>query len=69
MHNHTEQIREYYQQAAHCAERADAQMDPKVKQQFLLLRELWLLLASYCELEPTNRASPKRPSASGDARG
>jgi hypothetical protein len=66
MHNHTEQIRECYQQAAQCAERADEQMDQKVKQQFLLLRQLWLLLAYCCEIEPTNRV---RPSASGERGG
>jgi hypothetical protein len=27
--------REWYQQAAHCARQADAQTNPKVKQQFL----------------------------------
>jgi hypothetical protein len=34
-----------YQQAAHCALQADAQTDAKVKEQFLELRRLWLLLA------------------------
>jgi hypothetical protein len=29
----------------HCARQADAQTDPKVKQQFLELKRLWLLLA------------------------
>ena len=49
MHNHAEQIRDCYQQAAECAQQADAQMDPKVKQQFLELKRLWLLLAQRCE--------------------
>ena len=49
MHNHAEQIRDCYQQAAECAQQADAQMDPKVKQQFLELKRLWLLLAQHCE--------------------
>jgi hypothetical protein len=40
MHNHVEQIREYYRQAAECAQQAHAQMDPKVKQQFLVLTRL-----------------------------
>lgn len=34
-----------YQQAEHCARQADAQIDPKVKQQFLELKRLWVLLA------------------------
>jgi hypothetical protein len=34
-----------YQQAEHCARQADAQTDPKMKQQFLELKRLWLLLA------------------------
>jgi hypothetical protein len=36
------------QQAAHCAWQADIQTDPKVKQQFLELKRLWLLLARRC---------------------
>ena len=36
---------EFYQQAEQCARQADAQSDPKMKQQFLELRRLWLLLA------------------------
>jgi hypothetical protein len=39
---------EWYQQAAHCAWQADTQTDPKVKQQFLELKRLWLLLARRC---------------------
>jgi hypothetical protein len=42
-------VREFYQQAADCARQADAQDDPKVKQQFLELKRLWLLLADRCE--------------------
>jgi len=42
------ETREWYQQAAHCAWQADAQTDPKVKQQFLELKRLWLLLARRC---------------------
>jgi hypothetical protein len=45
MHNHTEQVREYFRRAAECAQEANAQMDPKVKQQFLVLTRLWLILA------------------------
>lgn len=44
---YTEQIREYYQQAAECAQQADAQMDSKVKHQFLVLMRRWLLLANH----------------------
>jgi hypothetical protein len=40
-----EQIREWHGQAAYCAQQADARTDPKVKQQFLELKRLWLLLA------------------------
>jgi hypothetical protein len=38
-------LSKWYEQAAHCARQADAQTDPKVKQQFLELERLWLLLA------------------------
>jgi hypothetical protein len=43
--NLSAETREWYQQAMHCARQADAQTDPKVKQQFLELKRLWLLLA------------------------
>ena len=43
--NLSEQIREWDEQAVQCARQADAQTDPKVKQQFLKLKRLWLLLA------------------------
>jgi hypothetical protein len=46
-----------YQQADHCARQADAQTDPTVKQQFLELKRLWLLLA---------RAQSLTNSAEGD---
>ena len=42
---HTQEIRECYQQAAHCVQQAEAQNDPKVKKQFLQLTRRWLLLA------------------------
>jgi len=45
LNNLNEESREWYQQAAHCARQADAQIDAKVKQQFLELQRLWLLLA------------------------
>jgi len=43
--NHTQEIRECYQQAVHCVQQAEAQNDPKVKKQFLELTRRWLLLA------------------------
>ena len=49
LNNFNEQIREFYQHAVDCARQADAQNDPKAKQQFLELKRLWLLLAQRCE--------------------
>ena len=66
--NLSEQIREWDEQAVQCARQADAQIDPKVKQQFLELKRLWLLLArSYDFTErlgygETNRKSDNFPS-------
>jgi hypothetical protein len=37
LNNFNEQVRDFYQQAVDCARQADAQNDPKVKQQFLEL--------------------------------
>ena len=48
-----EQIHECDKHAVHCAWQADAQTDPGVKQQFLELKRLWLLLArtyTVCDL-------------------
>ncbi len=45
LNNHTQEIRECYQQAAHCVQQAEAQHDPKVQAQFLELTRRWLLLA------------------------
>jgi hypothetical protein len=45
LNNHTQEIRECYQQAAHCVRQAEAQNDSKVKKQFLELTRLWLLMA------------------------
>jgi hypothetical protein len=45
LNNLNEENREWRQQAAQCARQADAQTDPKVKQQFLELEQLWLTLA------------------------
>jgi hypothetical protein len=49
LNNFNEQTRQFYQQALDCERQADAQNDPKVKQQFLELERLWLLLAQRCE--------------------
>jgi hypothetical protein len=43
--NHTQEIRECYQQAANCVQQAEAQNNPTVKKQFLELTRRWLLLA------------------------
>jgi hypothetical protein len=45
LNNHTQEICECYQQAAHCVQQAEAQTDPKVKKQFLELTRRWLVLA------------------------
>jgi hypothetical protein len=49
LNNFNEQIGEFYQQAVDCGRQANAQNNPKVKQQFLELKRLWLLLAQHCE--------------------
>jgi hypothetical protein len=57
LNNLNKESREWYQQAAHCARQADGQTDPKVKQQFLELQRLWLLLAhsnGFTESQPRN---------------
>jgi hypothetical protein len=46
LNNHTQEIRECCQQAAHCVQQAEeAQNDPKVQRQYLELARRWLLLA------------------------
>ena len=45
LNNLSAETREWCQQAVNCARQADAQTDPKVKQQYLELTRLWLLLA------------------------
>ncbi len=55
----SEQIREWDEQAVHCARQADAQTDPKVKQQFLELKRLWLLLARSYESSGLRRDKPE----------
>jgi hypothetical protein len=45
LNNHAQEIRECYQQAAHCVQQAEIQNDPTVQKQFLELTRRWLLLA------------------------
>ena len=54
LNNHTQEICECYQQAAHCVQQAEAQNDPKVKQQLLQLTRLWLLLAHGYEVNKSS---------------
>jgi hypothetical protein len=62
--NFNEQVREFYQQAADCARQADAQNDPKVKQQFLELRRLWLYWRSVASsIKPNRVTRPPLPAA------
>jgi hypothetical protein len=63
--NLSEQIREWDEQAVQCARQADAQTDPKVKQQFLELKRPWLLLArsyDFTERLGSHRKSDNFPS-------
>jgi hypothetical protein len=71
MHNHTEQIRECYRQAAECAQQAGAQKDAKVKQQFLVLTRLWLILADRFELKSRTELSEsvQPPAVAHEAEG
>jgi hypothetical protein len=59
LNNLSEQARGWHEQAVYCAQQADARSDPKVKQQFLELKRLWLLLARCYE---TNGKSDNLPS-------
>jgi hypothetical protein len=52
-----EQIRKCYREALDCAREADAQIDPKIKQDFLNLKRGWLLLARSYE-RPRGRQQP-----------
>jgi hypothetical protein len=54
LNNHTQEIRECCQQATHCVQQAEAQNDPKVKQQLLQLTRLWLLLAHGYEVNKSS---------------
>ena len=62
LNNHTQEIRECYQQAAHCVQQAEAQNDSKVKKQFLELTRLWLLLAYGYESAPRGASYSKAAS-------
>ena len=54
MRSHIEQIRQCFRHAAECAQQSNAQIDPKVKQQFLVLARLWLMLADRLDLKSTS---------------
>jgi len=59
LNNLNEEARAWYGQAAHCAQQADAQTDPKMRQQFLELERLWLTLAlsfEFTESQTAHRA-------------
>jgi hypothetical protein len=63
LNNLNDESREWYQQAERCALQADVQTNPKVKQQFLELKRLWLILThSYVFTEShtdfSNRTEP-----------
>jgi hypothetical protein len=65
LNNQTHEIRECYQQAAHCVQQAEAQNDPKVQKQFLELTRRWLLLAhgltDSVATPPTTKEAERRP--------
>jgi hypothetical protein len=54
LNTHTPEIRECCQQATHCVQQAEAQNDPKLKQQLLQLTRLWLLLAQGYEVNESS---------------
>jgi hypothetical protein len=56
--NHTREIRECCQQAAHCVQQAEAQNDPKVKSSFWSLHG-----AGYCWRTVTGSTSPQTTQA------
>ena len=63
--NRIQEIRECYQQAAHCVQQAEAQNDPTVKKQFLELTRRWLLLArGYDESDTLLTDSSAKPPTS-----
>jgi hypothetical protein len=69
--NLSERIREWDEEAERCARQADDQTDPTVKQQFLELKRLWLLLARSYDFterlgyDEANRKSDNFPSPMG----
>lgn len=63
LNNHTQEIRECYQQATRCVQQAEAQNDPKVKKQFLELTRRWLLLARGLT---DSIATPQTPAKQSD---
>jgi hypothetical protein len=64
MRNHTEQMREYFRQAVECAQQADGQTDPQLKQQFVVLARFWLTLADRLALTSGMVVVGEAPSAS-----
>jgi hypothetical protein len=51
MLNHSEEMRECYQQAVHCAQQADAQTDSKVKKQLLELSAALAVIGARSRVE------------------
>jgi hypothetical protein len=58
LNDQIQEIRECYDQAAHCVQQAEAQNDPKVQKQFLELTRRWLLLAHGLTHHSTLRHEP-----------
>jgi hypothetical protein len=54
LNTHAQEIRECCQQATHCVQQAEAQNDPKLKEQLLQLTRLWLLLAHGYEINKSS---------------
>jgi hypothetical protein len=48
LNNLSEQVRECYMHAEHCARQAAIQTDPKLKDDFLEMEQRWLVLARSC---------------------
>jgi hypothetical protein len=63
LNDHTQrELRECYEQAAFCVRQAEAQNDPRVKQQFLELTRRWLLLAKGLAEPPFTPSPNTQPS-------
>jgi hypothetical protein len=58
LNNLSEQVRECLRHAEGCAQRAAAQADPKLKQDFLQLEQKWLSLARSFQLTERLTAFP-----------